>query len=59
MRMRTEDRDRLIMATAQAVWRLLEEGPLSSIHATNASIELQSAIEQAEKSNERQTKPDA
>lgn len=42
-------RDRLALATAQAVWRLLEEGSLASVHVTSASIELQAAIEQARK----------
>lgn len=53
--MRQEDRDRLLVATARGVWRLLEEGPLASTHVTNASLELQAALAQAERSNERLT----
>lgn len=57
--MRSEDRDRLIIATARAVQRLIEENPLVSVHVARASVELKAAIEQAGKSSLRAVKTDA
>lgn len=58
--MRSEDRDRLLVATARGVLRLLlKEGCVGDAPLTGSILEIQIALEEAQKADGRGTKPSA